>query len=142
LLLFGLAACASEAVVGNRTYAPGDRMAKAQQLSVEVLAVTYDERLLTLQLAFENSSTAPTTVERGGILLAYEQLEFPPVRNTATETFELAPGAREEVRLMFETGTRLSDPAELVIRSARRGQTWLDQLHVQVDPAPDVVAPE
>lgn len=137
LLLMG---CGRALTVQTRTYEPGQVAAQRDALSVELVSATYDERELTVTIAFENAGATAASVQRHGLLLSYEQLEFPARQTTAARTVELEPGARQQVTLRFDMGTALLDDAELKVRGARRGQQWLDVLSLTIPKAPDVVA--
>jgi hypothetical protein len=139
LALVTIIACRPVPTIQTRTYEPGEKAAKLDDLGVELLSATYDERQLTVVIDLQNVGNAPATIERSGLLLAYEQLEFPARQTTAAQTLELPAGGSERLTLSFETGTSIMEEAELIVRAARRGETWLDPVRLTIPPAPDVV---
>ena len=65
--VLALAACATAGPrVQSRQLEAGEAVAAADALEVELQAITYEERLLTIRVAVTNAGESPAVVERRG----------------------------------------------------------------------------
>lgn len=142
-LLVGLGtACAGPAGPGPQeaTFPPGQRVARGPQVAVELLAARYDMRQVELRATIVNRGDEPLTVDRDGILLEVQALEYPVSRlasDAPQEHTVVGPGERAELRLAFVMEQALVQAGTLHLMSIRRGaedQPWLEPLHLPVPP--------
>lgn len=136
-------ACAGPAGPGPQeaTFPPGQRVARAPDLAVELTSARYDLREVSLQAKVTNRGTVPVVLDRQGILLEYRELEFPISElaspELAAET-TVAPGEHAELTLGFVTEQALVEAATLHVMSIRRGgngePVWLEPLRLPVPP--------
>jgi hypothetical protein len=138
LIATGVLACTGPRIASHQ-YQPGEMAVSRQQLRLELRAATYDERQLTVLASLGNVGADRIVVEKAGILLAYDDLEFPVAddpQGPALADIELAPGETRDLALRFDTGSRIVADATLMLRAIRRGDTWQDVLQVPIAAAP------
>lgn len=136
----GSTGCAStSARPTERRYEPGAHRAHQEPLQLELLIAQYDERQLTLRVVLHNAGTTPARVHRRGILLAYQDLEFPVQIDPDApipERITIAPGDQRELWLGFETGSRIVQPAVLRLRAVEPAAESSEVLELAIEPAP------
>jgi len=136
LLLAGCAGRGQPAVV---EHAEGELTETVGALTAELRHTLYRDQGVVLTVQLRNDSDQPLVVQREGILLAYQGLEFAlDVEDPAapSEQTELAAGASEELAIVFVTGTRMLEPGKLRLRAVRQGDKWLEALSLEVPPMP------
>jgi hypothetical protein len=111
---------------------------------IELVAARWHDRGLVARVRIDNAGAASLSIERRGILLDYQGLEFPIALDRQFERvpvrFEIAAGARRDLVLPFSVGGRVGGAATLRLRALRRGSTWIEPFGLDV-PAPPVPAP-
>jgi hypothetical protein len=98
-------------------------------VGLRATAMTWGPDSITVTLELENLGDGLLTIERASILLAWEELEYPPDRPREGPTgeppdparLELAAGARASLRLKYLIGRPLASAgARLLVRAATR----------------------
>jgi hypothetical protein len=127
-------ACSSAAPLVRHTFAPNEHVARRGDVQLELAAVGYQGRRVTLSVGLSNRNEVPIQVAHEGILLRYEELEYPlevpPVQ--IADPIVVGPGGRLDVDLRFRLGPPLLHDATLMLRTVKRGDTWIEGLHVRV----------
>ncbi len=139
MLLELVGACAAPTGPGPQqaTFPPGQRVVRSGGLVLELAEARYDMREVALTVSLTNGTDTALTLERQGVLLAYEELEFPLDNGSAptlTDETTLAPQASEQIELRFVIEQPLLDAATLHVMSVRRGDDWLEPLRLAVPP--------
>jgi hypothetical protein len=112
-------------------------------VQIDLAAVGYQGRRVILSVGLSNRNDVPIHVSHEGILLRYEELEYPleaPPAKVA-DPIVLGPGDRLDVDLRFRLGPPLLHDATLVFRTVRSGNTWIEGLRIRV-PGPATTAKE
>ncbi|MEM9452904.1 MAG: hypothetical protein AAGF11_01910 [Myxococcota bacterium] len=132
--------CATSEALGPQQarFPAGQRVTRSGALTLEMSEARYDLRELSVKVSLTNAGDAPLLVERKGVLLAYDELEFPVAEASApelTESTALAPGSSTELELRFVIEQPLLEAATLHLLSIRRDDDqWLDPLRIAVPP--------
>ncbi len=139
VLLLSLACNATSGPQPQRaTFPPGERVARIGTVTLELAEAYYDLRGVSLKVSITNRGEAPLELERDGILLAYNQLEFPVLPSEARRVPErtlLAPGATVQLELGFGTDQLMVQAGTLRLLSIHAGNdTWLDPLLLTIPP--------
>lgn len=119
------------------SFSPGRHVTRQDGLRLELLHAVYDDQGVSLTLGMKNGEDAAVTIERAGILLAHDDLEFPIASDpapTIAPVVEVPPGGEVQLAARFTFGHRLEEAATLRVRIARRGDAWIDGLSVAVPP--------
>ncbi|MEM7153558.1 MAG: hypothetical protein AAF799_12000 [Myxococcota bacterium] len=140
LALLLAAACTGPAGPGPQeaNFPKGSRTSANAALQLELTAARYEMRLVSIEVALHNPGQTALTLERQGILLEYNQLEF-PVTDLGTEVLAneivVDPGATIQLQLGFVTEQALLEAAKLHVMSIRRGpESWAEPLTIAVPP--------
>jgi len=119
-------------------FPPGQRVARGDEISVQLVRARYDETQVALQVMVSNHASTALTLEREGMLLAYEELEYPistlisPA--LATQTV-VDPSASATLELGFVLDQALVRAATLHLHSLRHGErSWAEPLELVVPP--------
>jgi hypothetical protein len=127
-------ACSSSTPLVRHTFAPNEHVARRGDVQVELAAVGYQGRRVILSVGLSNRNDVPIQVAHEGILLRYEELEYPlevpPAK--VDDPIMLGPGDRLDVDLRFRLGPPLLHDAILVFRTVRSGNTWIEGLNIRV----------
>jgi hypothetical protein len=140
LIVLLAAACATSSDPGPQqaSFPPGQRVARRGSLSLELSEAHYDLSEVSLRVRLVNHGDTPLSLDRKGVLLAYDELEFPVADASAPELTEgtaLAPGSQTELELRFTIEQPLLEAATLHVMSIRRGDDdWLEPLRLAVPP--------
>lgn len=139
LVFVGLpSACAERAPkIREVSFPPGGHVVRHDGVRLELLHAVYDDHGVSLTLGLKNGGPSPITIERVGILLAHDDLEFPIASDpppTIAESTSVPPAGQVQLAARFTFGHRLEVPARLHVRIVRRGQEWIDGLAVPVPP--------
>lgn len=132
----------------RRDFEDGSRVARADRLEIHLRQIDYEERYVLLRLEVHNPSDLPMTVERRGLLLAYNGVELPPsslVGPPVPPSFTVEGRGSQELWLTYVTGDRMLRAGQLVFRTVRQDSRYLMPLALDVPPAPLVnleVAPQ
>lgn len=125
------------------SFAPGQRVAAAQGVALELSAAHYELDQVTLTVKLDNRGDVPLMAERKGMLLEYGELEFPVSDDTTAtldetplaETVVVPPGEQVELSLRFVMEQALVQAATLHLLSLRReDDQWLEPLRLAVPP--------
>jgi hypothetical protein len=120
----------------DRHFETGEQVVRSEGVLLELLTVEYDDRHVTVHVAVTNRSREPVTVNREGLLLAYQKLEFPVAeheRLPVPASIDVPPGERVDLVLPFDVP--LLDDGVLRLRSLHRGERSLDVVSIAI-PAP------
>jgi hypothetical protein len=125
-------------------FPPGRHVVRQQEVRVELIAATWDQTGLAVFLEIDNRGATPVTVERRGIVLGHQSLEFPVSSATdpplAAQTV-VPPHGKTRLRARFDTGARVTEISTLRLRAVRRDDDWIENLALSVpagiDPDPD-----
>lgn len=134
------AACATSSGPGPQqaSFPAGQRVARSGSLSLELSEAHYDLSEVSLRINLVNHGDAPLSLDRKGVLLAYDELEFPVADASAPLLIEdtaLAPGSTTELELRFTIEQPLLEAATLHMMSIRGGpDDWLEPLRLAVPP--------
>lgn len=132
-------ACAGPTGPGPQqvTFPPGERVVEGDGLSLELSGARYDMRQVSVQLTLRNQADAPITIEREGILLAYDALEY-PISATASPKLQartvIPAGEQAQLELGFVMEQALVEAGTLNLYSIRRGERLVEPLRVIVPP--------
>ncbi len=96
-------------------------------LAVAATRVDYEPEGVVVWLTVSNLGDGALVIDRAGILLSWDELEYPVDADTSGSV-ELAPGDGVELRLRYELGRTLSGAGELVFRSLTRDGVELVEL--------------
>jgi len=127
-------ACSSAAPLVRHTFAPNEHVARRGDVQVELAAVGYQGRRVIVSVGLSNRNDTPIHVAHEGILLRYEELEYPlevPPAKLA-DPIVVGPGDRLDVDLRFRLGPPLLHDATLVFRMVKAGNTWIEGLRIRV----------
>jgi hypothetical protein len=118
----------------RHTFAPNEHVSRRGEVQLELAAVGYQGRRVTLSVGLSNRNDVPLHVAHEGILLRYEELEYPLEEPPAkvADPIVLAAGDRLDVDLRFRLGPPLLHDATLVFRIVRSGDTWIEGLRIRV----------
>lgn len=94
-------------------------------LAVRATSITYEPDGIVVSLGIDNTGPASLSIERAGIMLAWDELEYPAEAaegdSPEPEWIELEPGASVELRLRVHLGRSLTGPgSRLIFRSLTR----------------------
>lgn len=119
-------ACAPHRAVGQRQFGPHQLVVRHQELSIRAVRAVYGATQLAVELELVNASDATVELDPQACLLAYQELEFPPVfeNTTGPALLSLAPGSQQRVELRYEVGGPVAGSATLVFRGIRRHDRW------------------
>ena len=134
-----LAGCAGRGQPAAVEHAEGEITETVGALTAELRHTLYQDQGVVLTVELRNASDQPLVVQREGILLAYQGLEFALDLEDASappERTELAAGGSKELAIVFVTGTRILEPGKLRLRAVRAGDRWLEVLSLDVPPMP------
>lgn len=138
LLLAFACSTASGPQPQRATFPPGERVARVGTVTLELAEAHYDLRQVSLTVTVTNRGEAPLRLERDGILLAYNQLEYPVLPSEAKpvpESTELPPGAAVQLELDFGTEQLMVQAATLRVLSIHASESdWLAPLQLTVPP--------
>jgi hypothetical protein len=138
VLAVAASACADRGpTIREVGFPPGRHVVRHDGVRVELLHAIYDDRGVSLTLGVKNGGAAPVTIDRAGILLAHQDLEFPIATDpepTIAAITSVPPGGAVQLAARFTFGHRLEDTATLRVRIARRGEAWIEGLAVPVPP--------
>lgn len=139
LCLLLTAACARPEAIGPQqaNFPSGQRTARSGALTLELSEARYDLREVSVKVSLTNAGDTPLSLDRKGVLLAYDELEFPVAEASAptlTEDTALAPGASTELELRFVLEQPLLEAATLHLMSIRRDDDWLEPMRLAVPP--------
>lgn len=141
-ILFAGAACAAVPEVASRSFEPNTAVSTRADVKLELHKATYEERMLTVDVAIVNLATVPLEIEAKGILLAEDDLELPLARIPelpVPDQLRVDPGGRLDVRLPFPSAGR--EQTVLRLRAASRGKTVVDVLELPIPEAPPTGEP-
>lgn len=130
----GLSACAERRPrTADVSFPPGKHVGRHDGLRVELLHATYDELGVSVRIGLHNGGEQPIAIDRRGILLEHEGLEFPiagdPVPTIAPRT-ELPPDGKTQLEARFTLGHRLEGPGVIRLRAIERGDHWIEGARV------------
>lgn len=140
LCLVLAAACAGSDALGPQQaeFPAGQRVTRSGALTLELSGARYDLREISVEVSLTNTGDTPLSLDRKGVLLAYEELEFPVAEASApqlTEGTALAPGSSTALELRFVLEQPLLGAATLHLMSIRRGDDdWLEPMRLAVPP--------
>lgn len=134
------AACARPSGPGPQEaqFPEGSRTSSNDALDLELTGARYELRLVKVDISLHNPGDTALTLERQGILLEYNELEF-PVSDLGTEVLAdeivVDPGATVKLELGFVTEQALVEAATLHVMSIRRGpDAWTEPVTIAVPP--------
>ena len=125
--------------VRTRTFEPGEQVAHGESTRLELVEIDYEERHLTLHITVTNRAESALTVQRKGLLLAYQELEFPVAqtpRINLPQAILVQPQQTVELLLPFSPGTPIHDRATLQLRWLQRDGRDLEVLALPVPGRP------
>jgi hypothetical protein len=131
----GNACAGSGPKIREVSFPPGRHVVRQDGVRLELLHAVYDGQGVSLTLGVKNRGAAPIVIERDGILLAHEDLEFPIATDpepTIAASTTVPPEGEVHLAARFTFGHRLEDTATLLVRIARRGEDFIDGLAVPV----------
>jgi hypothetical protein len=131
-LLALLAACGNAPEPRAQSFEPGSQIVRGDRVDVELVTAQHEERSLRLLVAITNRARAPLEVGRGGLLLAYQELEF-PVDASVPNSITIPSGERVELVLAF--ATPIAARSILRVRALERSGALLDGVALPI-PAP------
>lgn len=89
-------------------------------LAVRATAIDYEPEAIVVGLSLENYGGAQLRIERRGIMLAWDELEY-SVEAAEPEWIELEPQASAQVQLRYRLGRPLTGPgSRVLLRSVTR----------------------
>lgn len=136
LMIAGVA-CATPPSTASRSFEPNAAVSTRADVKLELRKATYEERMLTVDVAIVNLGGETLEIEASGILLAEGDLELPLVQHPdapVPERMTIEGGARIDVRLPFATHAEAS--TVLRVRAASRSDTGLELLELPIPEAP------
>lgn len=106
------------------SFPPGERVARSGSVALELTLARYDLRHVAVTVSLTNRGTAPVSVDREGILLAYGGLEFPVAQSEAAPVAErttVPPGGTVTLELGFGTEQLMVQAGTLQLLSLHAG---------------------
>ena len=145
-----LVSCLGTGILGERTFAPGEATATAEGVRIELLHARYEDEMVEVDLAVANGTESVVSVDRDGLMLALDELEYPtdvgseaaPLRPSpdgkplAEAVTEVPPQGRGTLRVRFRIGHPMRDVGTVLVRSIKRDGRWLDPFRLELPPAP------
>lgn len=134
-----LAGCAGRGLPAAVEHGQGEIRQTVGALTAELRHTLYRDQGVVLTVELRNDSDQPVVVQREGILLAYQGLEFaldPEDASLPPDRTELAAGESDKLEIVFVTGTKILEPGQLRFRAVRAGDRWLEVLSLEVPPMP------
>ncbi len=141
LMLAGLS-CAAPPSTASRSFEPNAAVSTRADVKLELRKATYEERMLTIDVAIVNLSGERLEIDAKGILLAEADLELPLAQIPQTpvpERLTIEGGGRLDVSLPF--ATRPEAATVLRVRAASRRNTGLELLELPIPEAPPLTEP-
>ncbi len=120
---------------GPSKFAPGAHAVTTNGVRVELTTARYRETGVDLRLQIDNREGTPVLVQRQGLVLAYEDLEFPATAVGDTplpDTTEVPGKGQQTIEVRFDLGGRITAEATLKLRAVQRGQTWLEPIELTI----------
>jgi hypothetical protein len=149
LLLVGLA-CAGRNDLVERDY-PNDAFSvRGPEARIQLTHAAYLPRGVEFELRLTNVAVLPVEVERDGILLSYQGLEYPLDASAPATVWEdasipavplpttlaLSPGEMRRLRLPFRLGRSMSEAGWIVVRGLRVAGEYREPLWLEVPAVP------
>ena len=120
------------------SFPPGQRVATSGALQLSLASARYDMQTVQLDVTLRNAGDTPLLVLREGILLAYNELEFPvstPATSPLAAETTIPAGGEIELAFQFVIEQALIDAGTLHVMSIREGTDgWLQPLQMAVPP--------
>lgn len=128
-------ACASTPDDTQRSFVAGERVGRFAGGGLELVKATYGPKNLVLVVRVSNGDTSALTIDRDGMLVQYGPLEYPVQRSPDDPpTVDVPPGGERQLVLDFAIGQPVGAQGTLLFRAARRGNTWVRDVEVQIPP--------
>lgn len=140
--LISMTGCAARRGAGeagsSSTMVKNEIVARASGVTAELVRIEYGPESVQLRVELHNREDAPLSLDRTGVLLAHDGLEYParPASPRGPDPVLAAPRQSVAFDVIFELGRPLGGDARLMLRTLRRGERYLDPLELAVPAVP------